>query len=557
MGVDSVQSAAEDAEKTAPVATPTDVAEEETYLTGAKLYQVLIAVTLAGYITTLDSSIVATAIPRITDRFNSLPDVGWYGSAYLISLCACQPSSGKLYENHSLKYVFFSFLVTFEVGSLLCGLAQSSKMLIVGRAISGIGGSGLVNGALTILGSAAPKDKRPRKYFLDLSLRAELTLDVIVLTGTVMSMVLVGILSGPLLGGVITQRASWRWCFLINLPAGGFTALVLLISPIPQNSKGQGAKLTIKQTIARLDPVGFLTFAPTCVMFLLALEWGGTKYPWKSATIIGLFCGGAGMLLVFGVFEHRRGDTAMIPLALLRQRALYCSCLASVFLFGGIQTFAYYMPIWFQTIKGATPSMSGVDFLPSILSMIIATMIAGFAVSKVGYYTPFAIVGNGMSAIGGGLLTTLVPSTPASRWIGFQVLTGLGRGLAMQQSLTAVQTRLPKSQIAVGTTLVVFTQYFGGALFLAVAQTIFSASLGPALAEWAPDVSKELVVSVGATAVRGVVSEAQLPGVLLAYNQALVHTWYLPVASAVAAFCASWGLGWGSVKTKKKASSAV
>ncbi|RDW76052.1 hypothetical protein BP5796_06873 [Coleophoma crateriformis] len=539
MDVGSVQSVAEDAEKTPPVATPTPVAEEETYLTGPKLYQVLIAVTLAGYITTLDSSIVATAIPRITDRFNSLPDVGWYGSAYLISLCACQPSSGKLYENHSLKYVFFSFLVTFEVGSLLCGLAQSSNMLIVGRAISGIGGSGLVNGALTILGSAAPKDKRP------------------FLTGTVMSMVLVGILSGPLLGGVITQRASWRWCFLINLPAGAFTALVLLISPIPQNSKDQGAKLTTKQTIARLDPIGFLTFAPTCIMFLLALEWGGSKYPWKSATIIGLFCGGAGMLFVFGVCEHRRGDTAMIPLALLRQRALYCSCLASIFLFGGIQTFAYYMPIWFQTIKGASPSMSGVDFLPSILSMIIATMIAGFAVSKVGYYTPFAIVGNGMSAIGGGLLTTLVPSTPASRWIGFQVFTGLGRGLAMQQSLTAVQTRLPKSQIAVGTTLVVFTQYFGGALFLALAQTIFSASLGPALAKWAPDVSKELVVSVGATAVRGVVSEAQLPGVLLAYNQALVHTWYLPVALAAAAFCASWGLGWGSVKTKKTASSAV
>lgn len=146
-------------------------------------------------------------------------------------------------------------------------------------------------------------------------------------------------------------------------------------------------------------------------------------------------------------------------------------------------------------------------------------------VPKIGYYAPFAIAGNGLSAVGCGLLTTLVPSTPTATWIGFQILTGFGRGLSMQQPLTAVQTMLPQSQIAVGTTLVIFVQYFGGAVFLACAQTIFSASLGPALGKWAPDVSKELVVSVGATAVRGVVTKSQLPGVLMAYNQAVVHTW--------------------------------
>lgn len=112
-------------------------------------------------------------------------------------------------------------------------------------------------------------------------------------------------------------------------------------------------------------------------MFLLALEWGGTKYAWHSATIIGLFCGTAGMMAVFAFCEHRRGDAAMIPLSLLRQQIVYSSCLASIFLFGGIQTIAYYMPIWFQTIKGASPFMSGVDFLPSILTMIVAVMIAG------------------------------------------------------------------------------------------------------------------------------------------------------------------------------------
>lgn len=165
--------------------------------------------------------------------------------------------------------------------------------------------------------------------------------------------------------------------FLINLPAGVITGPVLLMSPIPKKRKDHDAKLTVMQSIDKLDPLGFVTFAPTCVMFLLALEWGGKKYAWDSALIIGLFCGAAGMLAVFIFCEYRRSDTAMIPLGLFRERVVYCSCLVSMFQFGAIQTSAYYMPIWFQTIKGASPSMSGVDFLPLILSMIVATMVAG------------------------------------------------------------------------------------------------------------------------------------------------------------------------------------
>lgn len=135
---------------------------------------------------------------------------------------------------------------------------------------------------------------------------------------------------------------------------------------------------TLSEAINRLDPVGFCLFAPTCIMLLLALQWGGTTYAWGSSTIIGLFVGFAALLLVFCVWEARRGDSAMIPPSIMRQKVVYSSCLINMSQFASLWIFSYYLPVWFQTIKGVTPIVSGAYFMPTAAPLITATMLTGF-----------------------------------------------------------------------------------------------------------------------------------------------------------------------------------
>lgn len=511
--------------------------EEPQYLGFRALCLMMASLILVILIVTLDASIIATAIPRITDHFHTIADIGWYGAAYLLSNAALQPLTGKVYTYFSLKYSFVGFVALFEVGSLICALATSSSMLVVGRAVAGMGGSGLQNGALTIIAIAAPPHQRPT------------------LMGVLMSMAGAGQLIGPLIGGALTQHASWRWCFWINLPVGAVTCGVLILIQFPPY-KARKANWTLRDVIHDFDITGFAIFAPACIMLLLALQWGGTVHPWSSATVIGLLCGSGGAFIVFFLWEVRQKDAAMIPMSLMRRRVIYSSMLTAAFQFGGLLLFSYYLPLWFQVIRGASPTMSAVYILPTFFTQILSAIFAGVMVTRIGYLAPFSAIGSAAAAIGSGLMSTLTIHSNVGTWIGYQIINGIGRGMSIQQPIQAAQAVVSSDMIPTVTASVAWAQTFGAALFLGLAQTVFLNLLRSALRTYAPEVDAQDVIATGATnylaRLTGADHAVERNQVLEAYNEAITHTFYLAVGCGAASFVTSLGIGKTRVERRQK-----
>ncbi|KAI1628106.1 MFS multidrug transporter [Exophiala viscosa] len=501
------------------------------HLHGLKLVAVIASLSFVAFLLLLDVSVVSTATPRITSDFHALDDVGWYGAAYLLGTCTLQPLTGKIYGQFDMKWTFLIFVAIFELGSVICGAATSSDMLIIGRAIAGLGGSGILNGGYSLIHASAPLPKQP--FYL----------------GIIMGVAQLGILSGPLVGGAFTEYVSWRWCFYINLPCGAVAAVVFFVTSIPNiHPKGNS---TFLEKLRKLDLTGFVLFAPSAIMFILALEWGGNQYAWSSATIIGLFCGAFGMIVIFVAWEHRMGKEAMIPLSILKRRVIWSTTIHFGFFVGSMLTATYYLPLYFQTVKGASPLMSGVDLLPSIISQVIFTIIAGALMPRIGYYLPVAVLATMLATIGMGLTTTFTPTTGIGAWIGYQIIMGAGRGLGFQIPIIAVQNNSPKEEVSIVNALVVFAQNLGPAIFLSLDEIIFTNGLEHYLPIYAPGISPEFVVTAGATGIREAVSAAALPGVLEAYTKSIDHVLYLGTGAAGAAFIFAFGMGWVDIRKNR------
>jgi hypothetical protein len=292
------------------------------------------------------------------------------------------------------------------------------------------------------------------------------------------------------------------------------------------------------------------------IMFLLALEWGGTSYAWSSATIIGLFCGAAGNFALFLWWEYKKGDGAMIPMGMIKRKIVWSSALVSFFVGGVMMISSYYLAIYFQAVRGKTPTISGVDVLPGIVTNLVFAVLSGIAVTRLGYYLPFSIFGATLNAVSCGLISTWTPTTSTATWVGYQILAGVGRGSSMQMPIVAIQTALTQAENPIGMAIIIFAQQFGGSVWLAVASTAFSSSLKKAIGKYAPGVNPQVVIAAGAIGYREVVPAASVAGVIKSYNEAVNHDFYIAAGVAVATFVFSWGMGWKSVKAKKVQSAA-
>ena len=256
-----------------------------------------------------------------------------------------------MYTFYPLKTVYLISILIFEVGSAICGAAPSSVALIVGRAIAGVGSAGIFAGSLIIVAYTVPLVKRP------------------IYTGLIGAMYGLASIAGPLLGGVFTDKVSWRWCFYINLPLGAVTTVVIVLffkSPARDAEK----KVPLRQRAMQLDLGGTAIFIVAIVVCVLALQWGGATYAWSNYRVILCLTLFGVLTAVFILIQWYEGNNATIPFRIVRQRSVAAALFFSFTLGAHFFIMVYWIPIWFQAIKGVSALQSGIRCLPMILSLV-------------------------------------------------------------------------------------------------------------------------------------------------------------------------------------------
>ncbi|KAI0465629.1 MFS gliotoxin efflux transporter glia [Xylaria cf. heliscus] len=480
----------------------------------------VLIIIVTGLLLSLFLSIIATAIPSITSEFHSMDDVGWYGSAFFLTLAAFQAFWGKAYKYYSLRLVFMASIAVFEIGSLVAALAPNSIALIVGRAIQGVGGSGLTSGCYTIAAFLVPPE------------RVNIIIGLLGSTFSLSSVV------GPLLGGVFTQTLSWRWCFWINLPIGGAAIFGLLFFRPPPHSRSN-SKMGFKHTVLSFDPPGVILVTGSLVSFFLALQWGGITKAWSSRIVIALLVVWVVLTIIWVVLEWFQKDRALMAPRILANRNLAACCIFVFFLSSANFSLIYNIPLYFQAVKGKTPLLSGILTIPTILSTSISTFLSSAIVARIGFYQPFLIVGSVLATIGAGLIYTWNLDTGLGRIIGYQILYGGGTGIAVQVPVIVAGVVTSNADQAISTATVLFFQFVAAAYGVGATDSILNNLLLSSLPRYLPGEDPLKVLSIGSSALQTRFQGQKLHGAREAYIQGLHGSWALAIALFGASFLAS------------------
>jgi EmrB/QacA subfamily drug resistance transporter len=410
------------------------------------------AIVLAMLPAVLDQTILATALPRIATDLGRLADVSWVVSAYVVSAAVATPLWGKLGDRHGRKRLLEASLAIFLAASALCGIAQSLPTLILSRAVQGAAAGGLMTLAYAAVGDlVSPRERGRYQGYIAATFAA---------TAAV----------GPLLGGLLVQHASWRWVFYVNLPVG-LLALAGLRLRLPAAAT-QPARTA-------LDVTGAGLLASATAALMLVCIWGGQRYAWGSAEIVGLL-GVLAISTLALVVRTRRAADPIVPLRLLRSPVVALSSAALFLVTATMFSITVFVPLFLQTTTGATPTQAGLLLIPMLIGITVSTNLSGRMIERTGRYKIFPLVGLTMIAAAMVALAVVVEHPSRISTDIALALFGLGFGMVGQVLIIAVQNGVDRRDLGVAMAVTSFFRALGGAVGAAVLGAIFAARVGSA-----------------------------------------------------------------------------
>lgn len=479
-----------------------------------QIITVFAALMLGTFLAAIDQTAVSTALPSIAGEFGQINQMTWVITAYLLTSTVAALVFGKLGDLYGRKKVLVATIVIFIGGSLLAGLTQNMTQLIFVRGIQGLGAGGTQMTALALIGDIVSPRERGRYQ------------------GFTSSMWTAAFILGPLMGGLLTDNASWRLIFFTNAILGATALIGVLVF----------LRLPHKPRKVRLDYAGTVLFITGVSSLLLLATWGGSRFPWTSPVILGLGALAAIAVPAFLVWEKFAAEP-LLPLRLFRDRVFNTAIMVMAVISMVTVGATTFMPLYFQVVRAEMATSSGLKMLPVQVGLMITSILSGRLISHTGHYRIFPILGTGIMAFGVFLLSSLGASTNMTLVLLYMLILGFGLGMLMQTFIVAVQNKASYEDLGVATAGVNLFRQLGATFGVALFGAFLANNLNRFLQQ---TVSSDAVSTVGRGALTASpqqlreLPEAVHAGVVQAFSQSLHLVFLVLVPIAIAAFIVSW-----------------
>lgn len=423
--------------------------------THQQIVRVVTGIMLCIFLASVDQTVVIPAVPAIAGDLGAFGHLAWIVTAYLLTSTAATPIYGKVSDIYGRRALLLPALALFIVASLACGFSQTLPQLIVARAFQGLGGAGLFAMAQAAIADVVSPRERGRYQ------------------GYMASMWGVSSIAGPILGGWVTDHASWRWIFWVNLPIG-LVAMVLC---------NRGLKLIRHQRrLTTIDGWGAGLLVADVTAWLLLLSWGGVEFPWVSAPMVALGGAGVGLLAILVWHERRAADPILLPRLFgdgMFRRGVSIAFATSLGLFGA----TFLLPLYFQLVLGLDASTSGLLVMPYLLCNVLGALVSGQTARRVGRTKGIVLAGLGGCVAG--FLALAFLTGGASLWLVLPstAVLGVGTGMTMPTVLMQVQNGAERRDVGAATGSLLFLRSMGGAFGSTVVGALLVGRFNAGLAE--------------------------------------------------------------------------
>ncbi|KAF9175172.1 hypothetical protein BGX21_007707 [Mortierella sp. AD011] len=430
---------------------PRGYTDQSRLLPPKELALVFVGLCLVLFMASLDQTIVSVLIPTLGRVFNAPQYIAWVGTSYLLTNTAMQPLYGKLSDIFGRKNTIVFAIFFFLLGSFICGISPNITALVIGRGIAGLGAGGMISLTMIIISDVVSLRDRG-KY-----------------QGIIGAMFGISSVVGPLLGGVLAEKSSWRWAFYLNLPFGVVSTIAMVfILKLPAVTG------THREKLMRVDFLGSFTIVIGIICVLLSTNWGGNEYGWGSAQVVAPYCVGALFLAAFLYAEAFIAVEPILPFRLFRNQSVCATFATSFFIGGSFMGTVFYCPLYFQLVKHESATKAGVQLLPLVAGMLVSSIGNGIMISKTGHYRPFIWGALSIYIAGISLVSLWDLESGLNVQIGFLFVVGLGLGGCMQSNVLAGQVAVANADIATVTSLLSFFRSMGGVVNVAIGGSIIN-----------------------------------------------------------------------------------